>query len=161
MQITGTQYYSPISPYSRTQGTKETSPASISSENTSAANRSNSSSTINKLATQYESVRSISPPAMRELADKLWKAGELSLHESGILIATPIEVIRSENGTIVEARPVQSTEYKFDYMAEIEGALEWAKTHHEEHKIQTFENILSVLNKLDAAKDTNSVDLMA
>jgi len=52
MQITSTQHYFPISPYSQTQGTKEAPP---SPEKTSTANRSSSPSTISKLATQYAS----------------------------------------------------------------------------------------------------------
>jgi hypothetical protein len=153
MQVTGMQHQTLIPHYNRTKSTKGEFSHSITLKNTDSANRSNFSSTISKLATQYENVSNISPPAMRELAEKLWEAGELSLMESGILIGTPIEVVRSKSGLIIETRPVQSTEYKFNYIAEIKGALEWAEMSHEQHKIKTLDRVLSVLNELNAVRN--------
>lgn len=144
---------SQIQAYTSTKiaSTQKSSISSSSLDKATSPANSTPASTITNLAQEYGSVREISPPAMRELADKLWKSGELSLHEAGQLITTPIEVVRSDSGKIVETRPVQSTDFKFDYIAEMEKSLEWAKNHHEENKIETLQNVLSVLDKLENA----------
>jgi len=47
--------------------------------------------------------------------------------ESGNLVGIPKEVVRLESGEIMKLRTINSTDFKYDYMAKIEGALEQAK----------------------------------
>ncbi len=136
---------------------KNTSSAPPTSYSNKISDISKNSHLMHKLASQYD-VRNISPPEMRKLGKELYDNGSIGLTELGILTLVPIDVVKSGN-RVIDAHPVESTEQKYDYIKDIEGALALAKSRGEKG-YEFLESTLSVLNMLDIAKN-GSVNFMA
>ena len=79
----------------------------------------------------------------------------LSLHDA--LPILPIEAVASNNG--IELRPLQTTAQKFDYIENISGALDFAKSRGEKG-YEFLESTLSVLEMLNNARN-GPVDIVA
>lgn len=141
MEISAGQPAQLLSPTLTTRYTQSQPSSAVTQEKQSTA------SPIHKLARKYD-VRNLSAPDMRELGQELYDNGTIGLEELGVLTLLPIEAVNTENGMVF--RPVQSDEHKFDFISNLEGALESNKNRGA-RGTEVMENALGVLKMMEAA----------
>lgn len=108
-------------------------------------------SVLNDIASRYD-IRKMSAPEMRRMAQELYDHNVIGLKELGVLTFMPMEAVQTEHG--ITYRPLSSNTLRFDYISNLEAALEFKKSLGSKGD-EILEKTLAVLKKIEAAGDNH------